>query len=60
MPRKTVSRKKGALPRIFTKARSPVQCGMALYPNGPSTNITRSLGFYIEDYEYGFGQVLVV
>ena len=30
------------------------------YPMGPSTNILRTLGFYIGDHEYALSQVLVI
>ena len=43
----------------FNKLGGPF-FGLAIYPKGPSTNILRTLGFYIGIYYYGLCQVLII
>ena len=45
---------------IQAEARAQRAQGLNLsqFSKGPSTNITRTLGFYIGNYDYGLGQVL--
>ena len=46
--------------RIKTHIGSEVRIQAMMHPKGPSTNILMTVGFYVRNYEYGLGQVLII